>query len=580
MKALCLFGVFFVAKVLFLTGHDIPVSIWTPFAYFWQDLLFVLIFAALDWPLRHRPWIGWSVYGLITSYTAINVPITYVLSTPLTWPLLRATGGTLADSIIHYVTPNNVLRMGAVITVAIILPLIAIRRRIHLSRRTWVVLVLVAMLALPLGWVGTSRIATQGLHRNVVTILVTTAIPHIAACDLSGDWRRSPFGSPPGDDLTFLRGKAAGRNVIVIHLESTGACYLMPYGAAENPMPRLTEISRHALLFEKAYTTYPETIRSLFAPQCGLFPALDTKPDQYEQANSPALAEVLARNGYRTGLFHSGRFMYLGMDKVIRNKGYQTLEDAGDIGGEHDSSFGIDELSTVRRILKWIDQGPRNKPFLVSYLPIAGHHPYESPGPFPFPQDTEIGCYRNSLLYADNALGLLLDGLRQRGLYENTLFVIFGDHSEAFGQHEGNVGHTLHLYEENIHVPLVVAVPGVTDSSLRVSRPVSLVDITPTVLDLLGMAVSREYQGCSLLDAQSNLALFCTDYSLGLLGLRDGRWKFHHELDSSRSMLFDLESDPDEKNDLADQHPERVDAYREHLLNWASAQKHLVTQNK
>jgi lipoteichoic acid synthase len=333
-------------------------------------------------------------------------------------------------------------------------------------------------------------------------------------------------------------------------------------------------------LFENAYTTYPETVRSFFATQCGLFPALDTKPDHYEQANTPALAEVLAGNGYRTGLFHSGRFMYLGMDKVIRNKGYQTLEDAGDIGGEHESSFGIDEPSAVRRILKWIDQGPRNKPFLVGYLPIAGHHPYDSPGPYPFPQDTEIGCYRNSLLYADNALGLLLDGLRDRGLYENTLFVIFGDHGEAFGQHEGNVGHTLYLYEENIHVPLEVAVPGVIDSAIRVHRPVSLVDITPTVLDLLGMAVFKEYQGRSLLDGQSNLALFCTDYSLGLLGLRDGRWKFIHELDSGRSMLFDLDSDPDEKNDVSDRHPERVDAYREHLLNWAAAQKHLVTQGK
>ncbi|HEV3236472.1 MAG TPA: sulfatase, partial [Gemmataceae bacterium] len=349
---------------------------------------------------------------------------------------------------------------------------------------------------------------------------------------------------------------------------------------AENPMPRLTEISRHALLFENAYTTYPETIRSFFATQCGLSPALDTKPEQYEKTNSPALAEVLARKGYRTGLFHSGRFMYLGMDKVIRNKGYQTLEDASDIGGEHDSSFGIDEPSTVRHILKWIDQGPRNQPFLVSYLPIAGHHPYDSPGPYPFPQDTEIGCYRNSLLYADNALGTLLDGLRHRGLYDNTMFVFFGDHGEAFGQHDGNVGHTLYLYEENIRVPLVVAIPGVTDSPIRVHRPVSLVDITPTILDLLGLGVTKEYQGGSLLDNQSNLALFCTDYSLGLLGLRDGCWKFLHELDSGRSMLSDLESDPDEKNDLSDQHPERVDSYRVHLLNWAAAQKNLVTQGK
>src|SRR5207249_1587253 len=152
---LCLLGVFVVAKFLSLTGRDIPLSFWTPFAYFWQDVLVVLIFATLDWPLRRRPWIGWSLYSVIASYTAINVPIIHVLSTPLTWQLLRATRGTLSDSIVHYVTPGNVLRLGAVLTVAIILPLIAVRWQIRLSRRTWFVLTSVAIVALPLGWAGT-----------------------------------------------------------------------------------------------------------------------------------------------------------------------------------------------------------------------------------------------------------------------------------------------------------------------------------------------------------------------------------------------------------------------------------------
>ena len=70
------------------------------------------------------------------------------------------------------------------------------------------------------------------------------------------------------------------------------------------------------------------------------------------------------------------------------------------------------------------------------------------------------------------------------------------------------------------------------------------------------------------------MALFCTDYTLGLLGLRDGRWKFIHELESGRSQLYDLERDPGEQHDLADDDPVRVEAYREHLLRWAAAQKY------
>jgi arylsulfatase A-like enzyme len=172
----------------------------------------------------------------------------------------------------------------------------------------------------------------------------------------------------------------------------------------------------------------------------------------------------------------------------------------------------------------------------------------------------------------------LLDGLRQRGLYDKTLFLIFGDHGEAFGEHAGNYGHTLFLYEENVRVPYLIAAAGAIRDEARVGRVVSLVDTAPTVLDLLGLPIPPSYQGGSLLDGQSRLALFCTDYTLGLLGLRDGRWKLLHELESGRSRLYDLGADAGERHDLSAQFPERAEAYREHLLRWAAAQKYLVTR--
>ena len=169
-----------------------------------------------------------------------------------------------------------------------------------------------------------------------------------------------------------------------------------------------------------------------------------------------------------------------------------------------------------------------------------------------------------------------LTGLRARGLERETLFVIFGDHGEAFGQHDGNYGHTLFLYEENIHVPFLIVAPGLTRRE-RVGRVASLIDTGPTVLDLLGIPAPQGYEGRSLLDAQTRLALFCTDYSLGFLGLRDGRWKFIHELESGRSRLYDLDDDPQERQDLSAEHPERTAAYREHLLRWAAAEKYRIT---
>jgi phosphoglycerol transferase MdoB-like AlkP superfamily enzyme len=303
---------------------------------------------------------------------------------------------------------------------------------------------------------------------------------------------------------------------------------------------------------------------------------LDTTAEVYEHVPARALATLLAERGYRTGLFHSGRFGYLGMDAMLKNRGFDTLEDAGDIGGEHESSFGIDEPSTVRRMLRWIDDQPPDRPFFLTYLPIAGHHPYETPEPGPFPDGDLLNRYRNALHYSDAALGQFLEGLRQRRLDRRTLFVILGDHGEAFGEHPGNHGHTLCIWEENLRVPYLIVAPGLFEESTSVQRLASLIDTAPTVLDLLDVPVPATYQGHSLLDAQMGMALFCTDYSIGLLGLRDGDWKVVHELETGRTQLIDLQTDPEERHDLSRLHTERTDIYRDHLLCWAAAQKYLI----
>jgi hypothetical protein len=579
MRAMSLFLVFVTAKLLVLAGREVPLSPWAPLAYFWQDALIALVFAGVDWLLRRRPRIAWALYAAAAGYAALNVPLACLLSTPLTLPLLRATGGTISDSIAHHVTAANLLRVAVVLAVAALLPRLLRPAFARATPRLRIVLCVAAVLLIVLGPMAASRVATNGLHRNSLAALVTSALPHVLAADVAGEWSVSPLGGTPGEDLSRLRGRAAGHNVVVVHLESTGARYLMPYGAAEDPMPHVTALCRRSLLFENAYTTYPETIRSFFATQCAVFPALDTRAEDYEPVHSPALADLLAARGYRTGLFHSGRFRYLGMEEALRNRGYRTREDAGDIGGRRESSFGIDEASAVRRMLAWIDERP-GEPFLLTYMPIAGHHPYDAPDGGPFPDDPEIERYRNALHYADASLADLLDGLRRRGLEDNTLFVICGDHGEAFGQHEGNYGHTLFLYEENVRVPLVVAALGLIEEPVRVGRIASLVDTAPTVLDLLGLPIPDEYQGRSLLSAEPRMALFCTDYSLGLVGLRDGRWIMIHELDSGRSQLFDLETDPDEKRDQSGELSERTAVYREHLLRWAAAQKYRLTRKR
>ncbi|HWN99801.1 MAG TPA: sulfatase [Blastocatellia bacterium] len=595
MKAVALFGVLIIAKLAMLAGRPIELSLWTPIAYFWQDVLVALAFALLERTLRRlrSGWkLGWIVYAVAVAYVAINVPVARVLSSPLTWPMLGATRGALSDSIKHHATSENLSLLFLVVASGIALPVFLRRpkRLLRLKNGSEMGLALVILPALvfvSLGPSANSRIETVGMDRNAITALATSALPRITAraanVEAAGDWRSSlnwrwpgASGQLPARDLSRLHGAGAGRNVILIALESAGAQYLEPYHADRDPMPNLSELARSSLIFENAYSVYPESIKGFFSVLCSRYPAMDTEADSYSRVTTPSIASVLKAAGYRTALFHSGRFMYLGMDAVVENRGFDVLEDAGAIGGHHESSFGVDEPSTVRRALAWIDSLAFGEHFFLTYLPIAGHHPYDTPEDGPFPERAESDRYLNALHYADESLGALIEGLRARGLAERTLFIIFGDHGEAFGQHEGNYGHSLFVYDENIRVPFLITAPGLINAQTRVTRPISLIDTAPTILDLLGRPAPSGYQGLTALEGRANMTLFYTDYSLSLVGLREDCWKYIYDLGSGRSKLFDLCEDAAESKDISSLHPERVEAYRAHLSSWIAAQKALM----
>jgi arylsulfatase A-like enzyme len=430
----------------------------------------------------------------------------------------------------------------------------------------------VAGVAIVTGPVSTAHVDTRGLERHGLVAFVQSAFPRIRASPSDTDFRQSIVDGPAPEDLGALRGRAAGQDVILVVLESTAARYLATYGAAQDPMPNLTDLARGSLVFDRAYAVYPESIKGLVSTLASRYPAFDVAAEDHAPLLTPSLASALAGAGYHTALFHSGRFMYLGMDAVLMRAGFSRLEDAGDIGGHRESSFGIDEESAVARLLAWIDAVPPGERFFATFLPIAGHHPYGSSGSGPFPAEREVDRYRNALHDADAALGRLREGLQARGREHSTLLVVAADHGEAFNQHAGNYGHTLALYDENVRVPLVISAPQTPGMLGRTTRVASLIDLPPTILELVGVDVPASFDGASLLRGPPRAALFFTDYSLGLLGLRDGCWKFIFQLDASRAQLFDACNDPEERTNLAGQHPALVSSFRARLDGWAAAQ--------
>jgi arylsulfatase A-like enzyme len=579
VRGFALFIVLIAAKLAAM-WHGLPAwSPWRAVAFTWQEALIGLGVGALDAlarsPLRlHLTGVVTAVYWTIAAWAAINIPVGRVLGTPLTLPMLQATGGALADSLRLHLTPTNLLLMTGTITSAASLPR-ALSRLRQQPRR------LIAGAAITLSALGpwSMRHAdANGIDRSGVMAFAESLRPHVTAGGDGRDWRESPFpsvSSTAADDLAALHGAAHGRNVVIVGLESTAAQYLSLYGG-EAITPALAALSRNGVVFEHAYAAYPESIKGLFSILCSTFPAFDVNVGVLSRTPCDAVASVLQRQGYRTALFHSGRFDYLGMSDAIRGRGFDTLEDAGDIGGNHQSSFGVDEPATVDRMLQWVDRVPRGRPFLLTYLPIAGHHPYETASPGIFGDHDDFSRYRSAVHEGDAALKTLVDGFHARGLDNRTVWIVFGDHGEAFGQHPGNYGHTFFVYEENVHVPLVIAAPGLLDAPRRVSRTVSLVDVAPTILDLLDIVPPAGYQGHSALDGRPRLALFLTDYSLPLAGLVDGAWKAIEDLSTGRVQLFELARDTGETRDVSAQFADRARAYAATLQGWAAAQKNYI----
>ncbi len=571
--------VLLLAKILAIGLQPIITSPVALVALTWQDAATALV-AGVAAMLPPR-WLVWAIWSVFVVYVAINVPVARVLGSPLTWTMMRATGVALADSIRHDVTFGNVARIAIVLLAGAVAPPLA--RRLA-TRRASIVFVVTGLAVTAIGPFAAARVDTNGFDRNAITAPWPRA--RLASATMIGaaiDWRRSPFSDRSAQALRIhqgyggqaapqaLSGAARGRNVILVVLESTAAQYLKIYGAPDDPMPTLTSLARRSLVVDAAYAAYPESVKGLYATLCGRFPIFDVPAEQHATLPCTSIAQSLADRGYRTSLFHSGRFGYLGMAELIQDKGFDVLEDAGAIGGHVESSFGVDETATVDRLLGWIDEVDDASPFFAAYLPIAGHHPYASSAPGPFTGPLEIDAYKNALYDADRALARLLGGLRARGLDRSTLLVIVGDHGEAFGQHPNNAGHTLFIYDENVHVPFVVSMPWPMQEQRRLPIVASLVDVGATIRDLIGDddAPSDE-DGRSILAPGDRMALFFTDYSRGWLGLRDGCWKYLFETDASRSKLFDVCADPGETHDRSTGEIARVDAYRERVLAWGA----------
>jgi arylsulfatase A-like enzyme len=191
-----------------------------------------------------------------------------------------------------------------------------------------------------------------------------------------------------------------------------------------------------------------------------------------------------------------------------------------------------------------------------------------------------VRLYDGNLAYADSEVGWLRERLEQAGLWEKTTVIVTADHGEALLEH-GWIGHNAQLYEESTRVPLIVRLPGGQGPrGRRVADLADLVDLAPTIADLLGVRPSegafRGFRGRSLLPAIAGapgkpVVLLRGAGEHPRYAVRDARFKLIHDSASGRDELYDLPADPREQSDLAGAQPIRAAYYRQSLYAWLLA---------
>jgi lipoteichoic acid synthase len=368
------------------------------------------------------------------------------------------------------------------------------------------------------------------------------------------------------------------RNVVVVLLESTRAESTTPYNESLKTTPFLEKLSKRSLLAERAYTVVPHTSKALVSTLCGVAPPLDTRNTESEPDVIPArcLPELLGKKGYRTVHFQSATEKFERRAALVENFGqddFYALESMDKEGFEEVNYFGHEDNVMLQPSRTWLERNG-DGPFFATYLTVTPHHNYVVPGRYGTerfaPEDDVLNDYLNTIRYQDFFLRNLFRQYKKLGLYEDTIFIVLGDHGEGFGEH-GLKQHDNTIYNEGLHIPLLIHDPRRPEAR-RLEPPVDVLDVLPTVVDMLGYRVGGgDYPGVSMLAPpryDRTLKASCYHERTCLASIR-GDEKYIYFYGNKSDEYYDLSRDPDERHNIIDrQDEEKIATLRKNLLAW------------
>ena len=294
-------------------------------------------------------------------------------------------------------------------------------------------------------------------------------------------------------------------NIILITLDTTRADRMGFLGSKRGLTPNLDALAAQSAVFTRAYAQVPLTPSSHASILTGTYPQyhqLATFGD-FLAADLPYAPEILQAHGYHTAAFVASIALQPEAPYAPGfDRGFETYD-----AGFNNEGPGEDRYTTVQRrgeevvahALAWLNKHPKG-PFFIWVHLYDAHDPYDPPEPYKTRYASAL--YDGGIAYEDAAVGKLIRQLKLRGLYEGAVMAVTADHGESLGAH-GEATHGIFLYDETIHVPLLIKLPikqaHASAGGKRIEERVELVDILPTVLQAAGIEIPKQVQGESLL---------------------------------------------------------------------------------
>lgn len=449
-------------------------------------------------------------------------------------------------------------------------------------------------------------------------------------------------------------------HVIIYVLDALRADHLGCYGYSRPTSPHIDALARDGIVFENCFTATTWTRPVAASLLSGVYPGVHRTRTRTEMFSAaiPRLPELLAQGGFRSAAFvtmgNIGRDIGFGRgfdeyhdlfrDPAILGQRRRLDAVAAAMLHARDEEMALPRAEDINPpLFRWLEAQGAASTFSFIWS-IEPHVPYDPPPGYRRfapperirPNEGEqddiraagaadrqrlMALYDDEIAYNDACLGQITDYLKAHNLFDDTLFVVLGDHGEAFYEHEVYAhGHA--PFDEVIHVPLIIKLPGQAQAGARVAALTELIDVLPTVLagaglDLATLSPDHPCQGHNLLSLAAGQLEAVRDYVFSdtqalevhnrYLSIRDMRWKYiqmqlpprdrgtllttaRHVIERrlvwkilrsprhflrnyfrpANAYLFDLSRDPQEQHNLIEAQPTQADALRQQLAEWVT----------